>query len=77
MFGEINAGVLRNEVRPSSSSQHLMSNLSSRTEGQFFFAWCLAEVASEDLNSCDKMKYGDNSLLVYQMTMQYVAACNT
>ena len=63
--GEIAAGVLRNEMRPSSSSQLLLANLFSRTEGQLLFALCLAEVASEDLNSCDKMKNGDNSLHVY------------
>ena len=63
--GEIAPGVLRNEMRPSSSSKLLLANLFSRTEGQLLFAWCLAEVASEDLNSCDKLMNGDNSLHVY------------
>ena len=72
--GEIAAEVLRNEMRPSSSSQLLLANLFSRTESHLLFAWCLSEVASEDLNSCDKMKNGDNSLHVYQMMMHYVAA---
>ena len=56
--GEIAAGVLRNEMRPSSCSIALMAKLFSRTEGQFLFAWYLTEVALKDLSSCDNLKYG-------------------
>ena len=37
------------------------------------FTSCLAGVAIEDLNSCDKLKLGDKGLHVYQMMMHYVA----
>ena len=41
---------------------------------QFLFTWCLAGVALEDLNSCDKVEFGDKSLYVYRMMIQYVAS---
>ena len=75
--GEIAAGVLRNEMRLPSSSPLLMANPLTRTDGQLLFTWCLAEVALEDLNSCDKMKYWDKILHVNQIMMQHVASCST
>ena len=48
-----------NEMSAPSSAQLLMSNLFTRTERQFFFTWFLAEVALDDLNSCDTLKFGD------------------
>ena len=53
------------------------SNPLTRTEVQLMFTWCLAEVPSEDLNSCDKMRYPDKIRLVYQIMMQYVASIST
>ena len=66
-----------NEMRPPSSAQHPMANSCTRTERQFLFTWCLAGVAFKDLNSSDKMKYGDISLYVCQMMMRYLVSCST
>ena len=73
-MGEIAAGVFRNEMRPPSSYQAVMANLFSRNQGQLIFAWCLAGIALEYLNSCDKLKIGDKSSYVCRMVMQYVAS---
>ena len=69
---EIAAGVLRNKMRPP-----LMANIFTQTELQLLFTWCLVEVALKDLNSCEKMKYRDKSLHVYQIMMQYLVSCST
>ena len=53
-----------NESSAASSAQLLMANRFTRTERQFCFTWCLADVALEDLNSCDKLKFGDKSWYV-------------
>ena len=76
-MGEITAGVRRNKKRPPSSAQVLMANIFTQTKLHLLFTWCLAEVALKDLNSCEKMKYGDKSLHVYQIMMQYVVSCST
>ena len=47
-----------NEMSAASSAQLLMANRFTRTERRFCFTWCLAGVALEDLNSCDKLKFG-------------------
>ena len=75
--GEIATGVLRERDEPPSSAQLPMATNFTRTERQFLFTWCLAGVALEDLISCDKLKFGDKSLHVFWMMMQYVASCCT
>ena len=64
------------EMRAPQSAQLLMADPFTLTARQFLFTWCLAGLALEDLNSCDKGKFGDKSLYVYQMLMQYVASCS-
>ena len=66
-----------NEMSAASSAQLLMANGFTRTERRFCFTWCLADVALEDLNSWDKLKFGDKSSYVCRMMMQYVASCST
>ena len=75
-MGETAAGVLRNKKRQLSSAQPLMTNIFTPTARQLLFTWCYAEVTLKDLNSCEKMKYGDQSLHVYQIMMQYVVCKN-
>ena len=55
---------LRTRWGHTSSVQPLMANPFTRTEGHLMFTWPLAEAALKDLNSCDKMKFGDKSLYV-------------
>ena len=59
-----------------SSAQPLMANPFTRNEGQLMFTRCSAGAALKDLNSCVKMKFGDKSLYVYRMMIQYVASCS-
>ena len=51
-----------------------MANIFTQTELPLLFTWCLAEVALNDLNSCEKMKYGDKSMHVNRMIKQYDAS---
>ena len=46
-----------NEMSQPSSAQPLLANIFTQTERQLLFTWCLAEKASQDLNSCEKLKY--------------------
>ena len=65
-----------NEMRAPQFAHLLLADPFTLTERQFLFTWCLAGLALEDLNSCDKGKFGDKSLYVYRMLMQYVASCS-
>ena len=75
--GEFASGVLRKRDKGTLICPTPDGEQFTWTERQLLFTWCLAEVAMKDLNSCDKMKYGDKILHVYQIMLQYFASCNT
>ena len=60
-------------MRAPSSTQLLVANPFTRTEGQLLFTWWLARVALQDLTSCHKLTIGNKDLHVYRMMMRYIA----